>query len=434
MSGSDQQTFSRGVTASLLGFGVQLLIAAVFGVLALWLRGAVLTIAAWQAIGGLALWLALAVVYQQHKLERIESLEADELAARHGEQSSIFQTTADDLSLARRRVQRLHRWGLPLVSLLTSAYLLAMGAWLFKLYLPLLHAPPLVKDSLGIDPLQVRLIGIDGMARWRLICVVAAGLAFVAFLVCRYLAGMAKLRDWSLLRGGAGYMMGTSLTGVTLAVGYALLFAPTSVVIKYLAVILPGVMFAIGLEIVLNLVLDFYRPRKADQPHRAAFDSRLLSLLTAPESIARTINETINYQFGFEVTRSWFWQLFSKAFGYLIMLGAAVLIAVSSMMIVEPHEQAVVTRFGQVTGQPLAQGLHWKLPWPIESVQRVNVTGIRQIVVGSLEQASDLKSGIPILWANEHYNTKPTYLLVAPPPPHNPPPPNNPPPPRPPPH
>ena len=405
----DQQTYQRGVTAALIGGAVQLLVAAVVLVLGLWLDSDGVGIAAWHAFGGLGIWVVLAIVYQQHRLVRLEALESEELARTHGTQSSIFETSADELSVARRRLEMLQKWALPLVTLATAGYLLGVGTWQLLDNLPLLQAGPLRQDTLDVDPLLERIVGAAGLNEPLIVAAFFVAIAFVSFVVSRYIAGMGKVAEWSLLRGGAGYLMGTCLVAAGLTVGYGLMFIPTSFLLRWLVVIIPAFMILIGAEMLLNLLLNVYRPRRPGEMPKPAFDSRMLGLLTAPESIAKTINEAINYQFGFEITQSWAWQLFSRAFGYLMILAAGVLIAASSIVIVQPHEQAIITRFGQIVAEA-DPGLHVKWPWPISRAQRYDVTTVRQLRVGSAE--TGLKENTPILWANEHYRGEPTHLIV----------------------
>jgi len=54
----------------------------------------------------------------------------------------------------------------------------------------------------------------------------------------------------------------------------------------------------------------------------------------------------------------------------------------SGFYTVDAQEQAVVMRFGAVSGQAGA-GLGWHLPWPIGSVEKVNVTKLRQATTQS---------------------------------------------------
>lgn len=62
-----------------------------------------------------------------------------------------------------------------------------------------------------------------------------------------------------------------------------------------------------------------------------------------------------------------------------IVAGAiAALWVLSGIYTVDAQERAVVMRFGAyvATAEP---GAHWHLPWPIESVEKVNVTQVRQV-------------------------------------------------------
>lgn len=74
--------------------------------------------------------------------------------------------------------------------------------------------------------------------------------------------------------------------------------------------------------------------------------------------------------------------------GALAVLGgiAVGLWALSGVYIVQPNEQAVVTRFG-VYARSEAPGLKVRLPWPIEHAQTVPVTTLNQLNLGGAGQA-----------------------------------------------
>jgi regulator of protease activity HflC (stomatin/prohibitin superfamily) len=393
----DRQTYQRATSAALAGLAVQLIVALALLLLALWSQNAALAAATWYAFGGVGLWACLWVLYQQHRLERTEALEAEQLAARHGTDSSIFETTADDLSVARRRLDGLYKWFVPIVSLITAGYLIGVGAWLTSGY---------------SDRLEILSVLAERASPLAMAFILAAA-AFIGFLVSRFVAGMAKNEQWQLLRGGAAYLRGVTLILAALAVTmFTVAGFDARAALKYLAVLVPAFMALVGVEIALNFVLDLYRPRKPGERPRPAFDSRILSLLTTPESIAKTINEAINYQFGFEITRSWFWQLLSRTFGWLVLFAALVLLAMSCLVLVQPHERALVTRFGSLVEQPLEPGLHLKLPWPASQAETYDVSRIRTLRIGS---EVELRHDVPILWSNEHARQEPTLLIVAPP-------------------
>jgi len=71
---------------------------------------------------------------------------------------------------------------------------------------------------------------------------------------------------------------------------------------------------------------------------------------------------------------------FGGGLGLLAMLVAVIWLA-SGFYIVDASQRGLVLQFGkyQETTEP---GLRWRLPWPIESVEIVNLTGVRTVEVG----------------------------------------------------
>lgn len=54
----------------------------------------------------------------------------------------------------------------------------------------------------------------------------------------------------------------------------------------------------------------------------------------------------------------------------------------SGIYIVSPEQQAVVTRWGAVSNPRVAPGIHYALPWPVESVYKLKVHQLRRTVIG----------------------------------------------------
>lgn len=109
----------------------------------------------------------------------------------------------------------------------------------------------------------------------------SVGLVFVLFLIAMYAGGMSRQKEWRPLRACAGYMMFTTLftfvAVVALAIGYFRFSRPD----RIMAYIMLGLMSLVTIEMLLNIVLDFYRPRVEGVEARAVYDSRLLGLLSA---------------------------------------------------------------------------------------------------------------------------------------------------------
>lgn len=73
---------------------------------------------------------------------------------------------------------------------------------------------------------------------------------------------------------------------------------------------------------------------------------------------------------------------FAPAGAAVIIAALVVLWGASGFFVVDEREDAVITRFGRYTETVENSGLHWRLPWPIERHEIVNVTEIRSLEVG----------------------------------------------------
>ena len=70
-------------------------------------------------------------------------------------------------------------------------------------------------------------------------------------------------------------------------------------------------------------------------------------------------------------------------------LAIAALWMLSGVYIVLPDQQAVETLFGKVVAPRVMPGLHYALPWPVESVTKLKVRQLQRLVVGG-----DLADGV----------------------------------------
>jgi len=399
---TDLQTYRRGAGAALLGLIVQTILALAVMVLGLYAQSPAIHAAAWHFLGGIAVWGVVWVLYHQHSLERSEALEFERLSQSSEVQAgALFDERMEDSRWARRRLAHLYKWGLGGVSLAATAYLLLMGLWLLRSSYNAYVQGVWVDDALG-----------EGVNTTALMAVLI-GVAFVAFTIARYESGMTKAPQWSLLRGAAGYLMGNFIVAMALLIGAIGAHYENLALMGFLSFAIPGLMVLLGTEVFLALMLNSYRPRRLGEVARPAFDSRLLGLMTSPGSIAKAIGDALNYQFGFEVSRSWFYQLLSQAITPLTLFGVSALVLLSGVVIVSPHEEGVVTRFGRIRGEPLGPGIHFKMPWPIDRVRQYPVGRVHQVLVGSSQDMADMT--MPALWSNHHHGEDgEQYLITAP--------------------
>jgi regulator of protease activity HflC (stomatin/prohibitin superfamily) len=167
----------------------------------------------------------------------------------------------------------------------------------------------------------------------------------------------------------------------------------------------------VAAEILLNLILNIYRPRRREDAPRPAFDSKLLGLAAAPDSIVRSINEAVNYQFGFDITSSWGYQLLLRSIARLTVLAVVVLFLISMVVVVQPGEQAVRLRGGRIVGDVASGALLFKWPWPVESVERFDVGQVRSIVLGPAPLKNDKVNAWVI--EGEPDANRPGFIVLA---------------------
>jgi regulator of protease activity HflC (stomatin/prohibitin superfamily) len=189
----------------------------------------------------------------------------------------------------------------------------------------------------------------------------------------------------------------------------------------YIAFIFPGVMLLLSAELLLNFILDLYRPRVPGQEHHPSYDSRLLNLVAEPGRVGHSIAETLNYQFGFEVSKTWFYQLLSRAFVPLLLFGVAVMIGMTSVVIVREGEQGVVLHWGKID-RVMDPGINFKWPWPIDRVTIFEVGKIHEILLGAgeelapKEESKNARRRDIMLWTEEHGSRRELDFLIAVPP------------------
>ncbi|MDP7008310.1 MAG: SPFH domain-containing protein [Phycisphaerales bacterium] len=361
----DQQAYQKAASTAGSGLILQLLIGAILLVFGLLANDTTFVFASLWVWVGTIVWVGILILYYQQKLERLEALEETELSIE--DNSSMFDGAGEAIRPAARRLKLLHRWVMPITSLIV-AILLVLIAYFQLQHLRLLESPDdTLRTTLDLTPLT----------GWAL--AIALAFALTGFIFSRFVAGMARIQSWTHLRGGASWMVGNTILMTAIAIGLVFRFFGNDDTLMWICWGIPIFMLAVAAEILVNFALNIYRPRIAGQVPRAAFDSKTLSLFAAPDSFVRSINEAINYQFGFDITSSWGYQLLLRSFTWLIALAVVALLLVDTMVIVEPTQQAVRLRQGALVGEVQKPGLLWKFPWPVERAIVVDVSRIREL-------------------------------------------------------
>ena len=382
----DHLAYQRATNIAGFGFILQLVSAVVLLIFGLRAGDDTAWFASLYLFTGLLIWLGLIIVFNQHKLERLEALEEGELSATAAG-SSIFDRSGDEIRVAARRLRMMYKWVLPSISVLFILLLVGLAWYMFTLL-----------GEIERPGSRVALL-MTGNKGWLI--AVTLGLSVICFIVSRFLAGMAGQKVWQSLRSGAGVMVGSALVLLLIAVATILRYFEINEVVSIVAWAIPIFMCIVAAEVLLNLILQMYRPRIAGEFPRAAFDSRALSLLATPDSFIRSINDAVNYQFGFDITSSWGYQLVLRSGAWLGVLGVIVLLALSTLSVVEGREQGLRLRSGAIIpdGKQLVHdpGFFWKLPWPIETTEVYDVSSIRPLALTPMDMA--FRPGF--LWEDE---------------------------------
>lgn len=96
-----------------------------------------------------------------------------------------------------------------------------------------------------------------------------------------------------------------------------------------------------------------------------------------------------------------------KGLGFLFVGSLFVVYLLSGVYTVKPGEEAISTIFGKETRRSITEGLHYRLPWPFEVIEKVNVSAIRRVAVGISPSEVPLLfpkkgSSAPLPGAGEH--------------------------------
>ena len=315
--------------------------------------------------------------------------------------SAIFQASGERAGLfatAQRHLQILERWFIPIFSTLIAAYEISLGLYLLKAVIK----------------------GLEGETQQPLLCAIGmTAIAFLSFLISRYVTGMSAQPQWKPLRAGGSILLSIAVLCFAIAIGLALSQFKSFVVLNVINWIIPILLVFIGAETALNLILDIYRPRLKGQYSRSAFDSRLLGIINEPGGIFRSAAGAIDYQFGFKVSQTWFYKLLEKAIAPLVLFAVITLYLLSCIIVVAPNEEVIIERFGNPKNDAndvrlVGPGLHRKWPWPIDISYKYPTKKVMELNIGFVakEQNDDKVGYGPLLWGQQHYEEE-HELLVA---------------------
>jgi membrane protease subunit HflK len=337
---------------------------------------------------GFGLLVAVLSYFQMGLIEReqFERLEMEELSKSRGSES-LFATAGGDTFPAKRSREQFERFFVPVFTGLLFILQAAAAYWPWQRVATM---PPIVTDR---ATLAMALLGLFGL---------------ILFLLGKYSSGLARLNGQRLLRPGAAYLLLSAYACFLSAVAIAAVLAGFPRADLVVARILCVVAGLIAVETLLSLILEVYRPRVRGGESRMLYDSRLVGMLGQPEAIITTAAQSLDYQFGFKVSETWFYLFLEKALGWLILAQLGILIVSTCFVVVTPGDEALWERFGHPMGQNgvIGPGLHFKLPWPIDRTITYHTQQIQTFIVGAMPEVRNT-----IVWTISHAGE--TNFLVA---------------------
>ncbi|HEY4417160.1 MAG TPA: hypothetical protein VGO57_15835, partial [Verrucomicrobiae bacterium] len=258
--------------------------------------------------------------------ERLEKLELDELARAKGE-STLFDAKDSEVFPARRSREQFERFFVPGFCVVLLV-LEAGAAWLLWRWTG--------KTATVLNPLRA-------MPALSLFAI----FSLLLFLLGRFSVTISRLENHRLLRPSSSFLLSGAFVCAFVALGIAGIEGRFVRADFWVARSLCVLLALMAAELLLTLLLEIYRPRVKGKIVRPLYDSRLVGLLAQPEGLFTTAAQALDYQFGFKVSETWFYQLIRKNLPTLLLAQLAVLFLSTCVVFVDAGEQAVLERFGR---------------------------------------------------------------------------------------
>jgi modulator of FtsH protease HflK len=338
--------------------------------------------------------LVAAISWFQMRLEdseRLEKLEFEDLAKGHSG-SAMFEAKDAEVFPAQRSREQFERFFVPIFTVVLCL-LQGGGAWFLWRYF---------SRSTTVIEVKEPLPGV----------IVFSILTLVLFMLGRFSATYARLENHRLLRPGASYLLLNAVLCFAVFMGLAGVYFDYRKSDYYVAHVLCALLGLAAIETLIVLVLEVYRPRVKGKIERPLYDSRLVGLLGQPEGLVTTAAQALDYQFGFRVSETWFYQFLERALLWLVPLQLLLLLLSTSLVVINPGEQALLERFGRPVKnrEILGPGLHLKWPWPTDKVYRFRTDRIQTFEVGFTHDPAT-EDNPAVFWTKAH--TKEENFLVA---------------------
>jgi regulator of protease activity HflC (stomatin/prohibitin superfamily) len=339
---------------------------------------------------GLGTFVALVSVFhlRLRERERLEKLEFEEVTKGKAS-NALFQGEAEAFPAQRSREQ-FERFFVPGFTILLFLIQLLAAVYTWRA-LRKVVAPPIVQPLVAM--------GLSGL------------FALILFLLGKYSSGLARLSGQRLLRPSSGHLILGFYICVLVVAGLAAFTSGFPAVDLILAKVFSVLLGVLATETLVSLVLEIYRPRVKGKEGPPLYESRTIGMLGEPGGIVSTVAHTLDYQFGFKVSETWFYQFLRERILLLIAAQLLIFLLSTCFIFIDAGEQGLRERFGKPAGGILQPGLHVKLPWPVDRVYRYSTAEIQSFHVGYAHDERE-ENQPAVLWTVAHVKDE-FNLLVA---------------------
>ena len=338
----------------------------------IWTQAGALEVNSYFLFLSAGFWL-LAIIHTQLRKkaneEKNELLRVETLRKERGAKSALFQNNELTSGSFQQNIIKFEKYFLPVLSFLFSAIVMYFGYQLYREY---------------------QFAGQESPKNIFKASAFTASISFLLLITGLYLRGLAK-DEYSYMRGPATITLTCSALSL---VESAALIAFTSGWIESLNILFivsAILVFSVGFELLLNTFLYLIKPVHKEEIQLPPYDSRVFLLLTSTGSAWKSLNGMIDYQFGFRISESWVFQTLLKLVLPFVAFQVCAGLICTSFVIIRSGQAGLVERFGQPlnNGIGLEPGLHFKFPWPIDSVTKVDTSQIITVEAGHKKDDHD---------------------------------------------
>jgi regulator of protease activity HflC (stomatin/prohibitin superfamily) len=304
--------------------------------------------------------------------------------------------TGEDVLFSASRTLGNYRKYSPHVIVLLNFILIAVILFSFKMFWG-----TRVDISVPVKPSQAAFISVL--------------LAIISIFAGIFCVGQSREKSFRWLRPLGGWLILSSLLGMMSTFAIFMHRFEKPVWEDAISKIIFTIIIILGIELLLNFIVEFYRPRTSAE-ERPVFESRILSLFTEPGGFIRNVADTLDYQFGFKGSKTWIYLFFEKSIIPLILLWLLAFWLFTCISEVGPGEAGVRESFEKIIDtEPLSEGIYLKLPWPFGNMTRVPVKKIVEITVGAnlSNEKGEVKTPEVVLWTVEHYGKETKFIVAA---------------------